>query len=221
MPVSAGRSQTSERYLTDGEIEERSQSLIFSYGLKYGLVNEPPVPVEQIAENYLGLRCLVGSADHSSLDTVVTVSFFERLIMINPRFASRDSYSFDVAHGIGHWLLHRSDFLSLPLPIPGFHRDSDITCKQGTVNMREDEALRFAAALVVPASLLRPLLRNLKTRTNSDIRQLAGFFDAKESVIRARLETLGLTSEQETAQLPLEITGPSALTLTPLSTNRI
>ena len=136
--------------LSDDEIERlasdfRSQAL-GSLALKSG----GAVPVEQIAEQYLGYE-LEFVDDDGALpgDVIGGIDFDTNTIIINSAIESHlGRYSFTIAHEIAHHVLHRDLFLKA--------RSGDsIMCRGGEVRpIEEVQADRFAEALLMPISTI-------------------------------------------------------------------
>jgi hypothetical protein len=103
-------------FLTRHHIEAESQSLLASYGAKYGLLSKAPIPVDEILNVYLKV-----TLDFDDLPKLLRVNsdvfgatWIERQQVIidqsldptnNPERIGR--YNFTVAHETGHWQLHR------------------------------------------------------------------------------------------------------------------
>ena len=89
---------------------------------------------------------------------------------------------FTIAHEIGHWVLHMvaGDALSDPQKLIEWRLDVD------EMSIREVEANRFAAALLMPAPLVRSALEQL----GSDVERLAQRFDVSTVAMTRRLTDL-------------------------------
>ena len=186
--------------LSDDEIERqaddfRSQSLE-SLALKSG----GAVPVEQIAEQYLGYELeFVGDDGALPGDVIGGIDFDANTIIINSSIESHlGRYSFTIAHEIAHHVLHRDLFLKA--------RSGDsIMCRGGKVRpIEEVQADRFAEALLMPANLIEEHHRKVKNEnifkpTNqmsmaSKIIESSQLNNVSVSAMVVRLNHLGLTS---------------------------
>jgi len=186
--------------LSDDEIERlasdfRSQAL-GSLALNSG----GAVPVEQIAEQYLGYD-LEFVDDNGALpgDVIGGIDFDTNTIIINSAIEGHlGRYSFTIAHEIAHHVLHRDLFLKA--------RSGDsIMCRGGKVRpIEEVQADRFAEALLMPANLIEEHHRKVKNEnifkpTNqmsmaSKIIESSQLNNVSVSAMVVRLNHLGLTS---------------------------
>lgn len=186
--------------LSDDEIERqaddfRSQSLE-SLALKSG----GAVPVEQIAEQYLGYELeFVGDDGALPGDVIGGIDFDANTIIINSSIESHlGRYSFTIAHEIAHHVLHRDLFLKA-------RSGASIMCRGGKKRpIEEVQADRFAEALLMPANLIEEHHRKVKNEnifkpTNqmsmaSKIIESSQLNNVSVSAMVVRLNHLGLTS---------------------------
>jgi len=185
--------------LSDDEIERqaddfRSQSLE-SLALKSG----GAVPVEQIAEQYLGYELeFVGDDGALPGDVIGGIDFDTNNIFINSAIESHlGRYSFTIAHEIAHHVLHRDLFLKA-------RSGASIMCRGGKKRpIEEVQADRFAEALLMPANLIEEHHRKVKNEnifkpTNqmsmaSKIIESSQLNNVSVSAMVVRLNHLGLT----------------------------
>lgn len=160
------------------------------------------VPVEQIAELYLGYE-LEFVEDDSSLpgDVIGGIDFDSNTIIINAAIESHiGRYSFTIAHEIAHHVLHRDIFLKA-------RSGESIMCRGGEQRpIEEFQADRFAEALLMPADLIRQHYRKVKTRnifkrTNqltlaAKVIQSTGLDNVSVSAMVVRLNHLGLLAKK-------------------------
>jgi hypothetical protein len=111
---------------------------------------EIPVPVESIAEDWLGLR--IEEADLGECSGMLIPA--ERLIRVNASEAmSGDTPTrrirFTIAHEIGHWICHARGMDDAPT----FCRSQDLA--QDTDRALEREANVFGAELLMPEAAVR------------------------------------------------------------------
>ena len=146
--------------LSDDEIERlaedfRSQaleSLVLSRG--------GAVPVEQIAEQYLGYELeFVGDDGVLPGDVIGGIDFDTNTIIINAAIESHlGRYSFTIAHEIAHHVLHRDLFLKA-------RSGESIMCRGGTSRpIEEVQADRFAEALLMPAKTVAKSFKRIKAK---------------------------------------------------------
>ena len=185
--------------LSDDEIERlahdfRSQAL---EGL--ALNSCGAVPVEQIAEQYLGYELeFVGDDGALPGDVIGGIDFDANTIIINSSIESHlGRYSFTIAHEIAHHVLHRDLFLKA-------RSGASIMCRGGKKRpIEEVQADRFAEALLMPANLIEEHHRKVKNEnifkpTNqmsmaSKIIESSQLNNVSISAMVVRLNHLGLT----------------------------
>ena len=185
--------------LSDDEIERlahdfRSQAL---EGL--ALNSCGAVPVEQIAEQYLGYELeFVGDDGALPGDVIGGIDFDANTIIINSSIESHlGRYSFTIAHEIAHHVLHRDLFLKA-------RSGASIMCRGGKKRpIEEVQADRFAEALLMPANLIEEHHRKVKNKnifklTNhmsmaSKIIESSQLNNVSISAMVVRLNHLGLT----------------------------
>ena len=185
--------------LSDDEIERlaedfRSQALE-SLALNSGGI----VPVEQIAEQYLGYDIeFVDDDGDLPGDVIGGIDFDTNTIIINSAIESHlGRYSFTIAHEIAHHMLHRDLFLKA-------RSGASIMCRGGKKRpIEEVQADRFAEALLMPANLIEEHHRKVKNKnifkvTNltsiaSKIIESSALNNVSISAMVVRLKHLGLT----------------------------
>ena len=134
-----------------------------------------PVPVEDIAEHYLGYQIdFVNEGLFSDPEILGGIDFDENKIYVNAAVEDHDGrYAFTIAHEIGHHVLHRDAYLKENL-----EGEKEILCRDARNKPRiELEADRFAAALLMPAQSVRDILSQVnssqKVKTIGQARGLA------------------------------------------------
>lgn len=135
----------------------------------------PPIPVLEIAEG-AGVDVVFDPFDQYSETVAGFCDFEARRLYVN----SADPLTrqtFTIAHELGHWILHRTYFLEHPdrYPVlPRFQRPSER-------DPMEQEANCFAANLLVPRRLLRPV-------KNAPVTSLASAFAVSREMMEFRLK---------------------------------
>ncbi|EGJ19619.1 hypothetical protein RSWS8N_15704 [Cereibacter sphaeroides WS8N] len=115
-------------------------------------INSPPIPVRRIAEKQGVDVVFADFGKHS--DTVAGFCDFARKKLYVNGDERTERQSFTIAHELGHWMLHRGLFAAHPELYPALPRRSDPN--RGCT--LEKEANHFAAHLLVPDRLLKPVL---------------------------------------------------------------
>ena len=182
------------------DIEARAQRLIDDYEDHIGRRIRTPIPVESIAEHFLGYQIDITDEglfeDPRYLGGIV---FDENVIRINASVESHEGrYNFTIAHEIGHHVLHREHYLA-----ERSATDSEIMCREVSAKpLVEQQADQFASALLMPADLVRRAaeqvvipssgmsVRALRATAGKVIRA-GGFSNVSNTAMANRLITLG------------------------------
>ena len=182
------------------EIEAKAQALVERYEDEMGVRVRAPVPVETIAEHFLGYRIDITDEglfeDPRYLGGIV---FDENVIRINASVESHEGrYNFTIAHEIGHHVLHREHYLAAREA-----ETPDIMCREVSAKpLVERQADQFASALLMPAEEVRKAIHKLNVPTGETsvraLRALAGkvctaggFTNVSNTAMCNRLITLG------------------------------
>ena len=182
------------------DIEARAQRLIDDYEDHVGRRIRTPIPVESIAEHFLGYEIDITDEglfeDPRYLGGIV---FDENVIRVNASVESHEGrYNFTIAHEIGHHVLHREHYLA-----ERSATDPEIMCREASAKpLVEQQADQFASALLMPADLVRRAaeqvvipssgmsVRALRTTAGKVIRA-GGFSNVSNTAMANRLITLG------------------------------
>ena len=167
----------------------------------------PPVAIERIAEEHFGLIVLE-TEDPSEIPGAAAVAdgnHFSGMLVadrgeiwVNAADAREwpPRKLFTIAHELGHWLLHRhSEDPSIYQAAHIGPGDTEQTPDRGKgISAREAlprleaEANAFAAALLLPACLLRPA----HAECEGDSSELQRIFNSSQGALERRAKTLGL-----------------------------
>ena len=111
----------------------------------------PPIPVVEIAEGN-GVDVVFATFGSRSEEVAGYCDFAKKKLFVNTKDPAHRQ-SFTIAHELGHWIMHRDVFVGLDAypVLPRFSRPINS-------NPREKEANTFAAHLLVPDHLLKPVL---------------------------------------------------------------
>ena len=142
------------------DIEDRAQQLLDDYEDHAGRRIRAPIPVESIAEHYLGYQIDITDEglfeDPRYLGGIV---FNENVIRVNASVESHEGrYNFTIAHEIGHHVLHRDHYLA--------ERDAE---QSGITKIRINKRPIQRVALLkvirtLPLLITQPSLAVVKTR---------------------------------------------------------
>ena len=135
----------------------------------------PPIPVVEIAEGNGVDVVFADFGTHS--ETVAGFCDFRASKLFVNRADKLERQLFTIAHEFGHWVLHREFFLANPDKYPVFPRFQSGASK----NSYEQEANKFAANLLVPDRLLRPV-------SSAPVSVLANIFKVSKTMMEFRLQ---------------------------------
>ena len=177
-------------------LEELADGLNRDYFADRGRPITPPIPIEDMAEYFLGYSIeITDEGLFSDPDFLGGIDFEDNKIYVNASVEDHDGrYAFTVAHEIGHHVLHREAYLA-----GQSGSEPDILCRDTFEKPQiEIEADRFAAALLMPSTLVRAAYTNLdgkrKVKTIGQARGVAnkliknaGFTNASNTAMINRL----------------------------------
>ena len=144
-------------WLTRLEISQETNQLLDRWSTFIGQKVRPPIPVEAIAENYLGIAVEYDDLDEMlGISDVLGATWVEsKTMVINHCLieGAEGRISFTCSHEIGHWVLHRRYFFehfSRKNP-QAIDPSPAIVCRISTSKMRgEWQADYFGACLLMP-----------------------------------------------------------------------
>jgi len=164
--LTATKQPNEPKFLPDKHIEEHADVLLAQYAQQSGEPLAPGIPVDDIAEVFLGLtvemmdlQTLFGDADVNG-----AIWIPQKKIGIDQSLDTRANkrkegrYHYTLAHEIGHWWLHRQ--LYTPDTSQGLlHAGASAAqptyvCRDGSRAPVEVQANKFAAYLLMPAKLV-------------------------------------------------------------------
>jgi hypothetical protein len=149
-----------------------------------------PVPVEEIAEDLLGLRI----EESWDIDCSGMLLPAERRIVLNASERAGGMqgapglrrYRFTIAHEIGHWVCHCLEGRE-PAPAVSYCRPIDLT--EAADRQLEREANVFAAELLMPEPAVRAAWEELR-----DVEVCARYFDVSPTAMHWRLYSFGFVT---------------------------
>ena len=134
--------------LSQSDINDSANELLLAY---FESVEKPlslPIPVEDIAEFYLGYElAYTDEGMFADSDVLGGICFHTQTIFINTAVESHEGrHAFTIAHEIGHHCLHKKIALAIA---------NNMMCRDKVKPLEEQQADRFAAALLMPDTLLQ------------------------------------------------------------------
>jgi hypothetical protein len=160
-------------WLTSSEISRETDQLLGRWSAFIGEEVKPPIPVEAIAENYLGIAVEYDNLEEMlGIPDVLGATWVEsKTMVINSSLldGAEGRISFTCSHEIGHWVLHRKYFFEHfsrkdANPHRTQPRDGSpavdptpmVVCRISTSKLRgEWQADYFGACLLMPSSEVR------------------------------------------------------------------
>jgi Zn-dependent peptidase ImmA (M78 family) len=138
----------------------------------------PPIPVMEIAESS-GVEVIFADfGEHK--ESVAGFCDFERAKLYVNADDMTERQTFTIAHELGHWILHRDLFLKSPQNYPVLPRFQSVDKN----NPHEQEANHFAANLLVPERLLKPVI-------GAPLSVLAKVFGVSRKMMEFRVKNVG------------------------------
>lgn len=187
--------------LSTAHIEEKAASFRLAAIQTLGLEAGGPVPVEQIAEIYLGYELDFVEQDESlPSDVIGGIDFDNKTIILNSSIESHlGRYSFTIAHEIAHHVLHRDLFMEE-------RATGSIMCRGGKSRpIEEVQADRFAEALLMPKESVimashsiqtaRPMFHKGRIALASKVIKASGLSNVSVTAMDMRLQHLNLSTE--------------------------
>ena len=153
-----------------GHAEKKANELSAPY-------SSPPIPVLDIAEDN-GVNVVFADFGKNSESVSGLCDFPNARIYVNEDDIP-ERQAFTMAHELGHWLLHRDVFLKQPELYPVLPRFSS----PDQSNILEKEANKFAATLLVPARLLKPV-------KDAPVSTLASIFGVSRTMMEFQLKNV-------------------------------
>ena len=148
------------------EFEDEAALLLAEYGREHGVVTAPPIPIDDIVEEYLKITVELRDlrAEFPEGDVLGAIYFNDKKIVIDESLVPEDfpsmrgRYHFTLAHELAHWRLHRHLYLrragerSL---LPDGSPRPDHILRDGKRDPKEYQANTLAACLLMPRDMLK------------------------------------------------------------------
>lgn len=155
-------------YLRQREIEDAAAALLARYAAWKASDVQPPIPVDDVVEGFLGLSLVVDDLrGRFDTDALGATWIADAKVMIDSSLEGNEGrFAFTLAHETGHWDLHRPlvlagrATLSLFPREPGGEPSPAIVCRWSNRRDRAEwQADAFAAALLMPPHEMRAAAR--------------------------------------------------------------
>lgn len=188
-------------------VERRANELLAKYEAKNRVSLTPPIPVERLVEDTLDLQILWDVLPEKENETILAgLAPRRRLIVFNESRLSifnntSGLYRTVLAHEIGHWELHVDKATLAQTDMPGIEEQFQFLFRSEEQSWNERNAHLFMSYLLVPQHLLNALIRNVEAFDWPFLYRLREMFDVTISVIRIRLERMGLLYVDENGRI--------------------
>ncbi|MGR3368682.1 ImmA/IrrE family metallo-endopeptidase [Paracoccus sp. SCSIO 75233] len=146
--------------------------------VRYGVTEPGQIDLETIAWT-MGAK--VRYRQLESCEAKITGVQDKAIITVDDRFGVRRA-RFSLAHEIGHWKRHRNQILACA--------KQDIGSANGKAKVKEREADRYAAELIMPRFLFLPRMRGIGRTSFNAIDELAEAFDVSRKATALRFVDL-------------------------------
>ena len=154
------------RFMQQQEFEDEAALLLAEYGREHGVVTAPPIPIDEIVEEYLKIAVELRDlrAEFPEGDVLGAIYFNDKIIVVDQSLVPEDSpsmrgrYRFTLAHELGHWRLHRHLYLRRSNErtlLPGASTRPDHVLRSHHSDPKEVQANRFAACLLMPRDMVK------------------------------------------------------------------
>ena len=187
--------------LTPDDIEQRATLFLMNYFAECNTPHVTPIPIESIAEHYLGYDIEITDEGVFANPLVLGgIIFDQKKIMVNTAAEAHEGrYSFTLAHEVGHHVLHKAIF--------EFANNDTMVCREDANKpIEERQADYFAGALLMPEEQIRQLYKELelpqRRYTGRAMKAVArkmmtagGYSNVSNQAMIVRLRQLGLTKE--------------------------
>jgi len=187
--------------LSHDDIEKEAKQFLASFFADRDTLHVLPIPIELIAEHYLGYDIEISDEGIFANPLVLGgIIFDEKKIMVNAATEAHEGrYSFTLAHEVGHHVLHKAIFESA-------HNKQMVCREDANKPIEERQADHFAGALLMPEECVRRLYRSLKIPERHysgkamkvvarRLMTAGGFSNVSNQAMIVRLHQLGLTKE--------------------------
>jgi hypothetical protein len=179
------------------ELDTRAGEVLTRHARETGWTASLPVPIEDIVERTFGLHILWEPLEEGPGERVLAMlTPSERTVRMNELhldgiFASQGPINYSLAHELGHWL-----FDAVP-PEQGALFDAagaPVFCRGGkdSADLREGNAERFAAALLLPRGLVPT--GQLHLLSHDELREQALVYGVSLRALKIRLDQLSASS---------------------------
>lgn len=160
------KSDGSPRFMQPQEFEDEAALLLAEYSREHGVVTAPPIPIDDIVEEYLKITVELRDlrTEFPEGDVLGAIYFNDKKIVIDQSLVPEDfpsmrgRYHFTLAHELSHWRLHRNLYLRRANErtlLPGAAPRPDHVLRSRQSDPKEFQANNFAACLLMPRDMVK------------------------------------------------------------------
>lgn len=160
------KSEQSPRFMQPQEFDDEASLILAEYGRVYSIVTAPPIPIDEIVEEYLKITVEFRDlrTEYPEGDVLGAIYFNEKRIAVDQSLvpedfpAMRGRYRFTLAHELAHWRLHRHLYLRRAgerTLLPGATGRPDHVLRSRQTDPKEVQANRLAASLLMPREMVK------------------------------------------------------------------
>ena len=187
-------------YISDQTLQDKASQLLARYERKHTKVTYPPIPVERIVENFLGLNIVWEGIPEPRGKTILAgLNALEGEVVFNEKRRrvfdeTAWLYNTALAHESGHWEVHVDKAMLQQPALPGFNKEFRCLYKSDGPGQEPEEvqAHKFMAYLLIPSSLLTEAIQGLDLLEWQTLYRLRDLFRVTISALTIRLERLNL-----------------------------
>ncbi len=153
-------------HLSAQDFEDEANLVLAEFGNAHGQVAMPPVPIDDLVEEYFGLTVEFKnmSTEYPEGDVQGAIWFNDRRIAVDQQLvpeenpSMRGRYRFTLAHELAHWRLHRHLYLRRAGETwlrPGGDGRPDHVLRSRSSDPKEVQANRLAACILMPREMVK------------------------------------------------------------------
>ncbi len=187
-------------FVPDRRLEESAYRLLAKHEAKYGKIASPPVPIERILEDTLGLNILWDHITEPPGETILAgLNPEDHQVIFNETrrklFDETSGLYYTVlGHESGHWDVHVDKTVLMHPRLAGFEKVYSCLYKKAGPGYgpKETQANRYMGYLLLPSNLVSSAAMGIDLTVWASLYKLREAFQVTISALKIRLEQLGL-----------------------------
>jgi len=168
------------------DLEFVAEKLLFDYQATGGDISRPPIPIEDIIENKLGLELIVDDlrTKQGKPDILGCTYVEDKTICIDSSIQEEEGqYNFTCSHEVAHWLKHKDLYLAQRKQTSLLPREKEpiVMCRlTKAIQQVEYQANRIAAAILMPRKQVIEALKDCRQLLSGEIRHRTQYYIKSE-----------------------------------------